>query len=69
MKSFFVVIFLLFTGCTLLQLPGKAIDTVGKAVTTTGKMVESTAKIAHTAGKVVTSPVAQKGVIPGGVLK
>lgn len=65
----FISISVFFTGCALLKIPGKTIDTIGKAFTTTGKVVESTAKVAHTAGKIVTSPVAQKGVIPGGVLK
>ena len=66
---FLIGICIFFVGCALLKIPGKTIDMISKAFTTTGKVVESTSKVAHTAGKIVTSPVAQKGVIPGGVLK
>lgn len=53
-------------GCAILNLPGKALDTVGKVATATGKIADAVGKTAEAAGKVAITagenPAAQEAI-------
>ena len=50
------------SGCALLELPGKALETVGIVAKTTGQVVETGGKCVTAAGRVIETAIKTPGV-------